>query len=141
MALSNKSRTLPPIWSGEVRTPVNAAMYQVVDRSQLPVGKARMTISAEKLAASVDTVRLAMEGPTDPLAECLVENTGRPAILIGSGGPAITAEDLARYRSTVGHGQKVAQIPIHLIVARGGLTDQEVWLLRAAAADPTPKRR
>jgi hypothetical protein len=95
-----------------------------------------MTIFAQKLSTLVETLRLGADGPFDAMAAALERSAGRQVVAIGSGGSAITAEYLARCRSTLGHGTTVVTTPMEYVVSRDDQPDHDVWLFSAGAGNP-----
>lgn len=95
-----------------------------------------MTIYAEKLRQLPETVKLAQCGPVAELADALRNGRGRVAVAIGSGGSAVTAEYLARCRSTLSLGTTVVQTPMEYVLSAEDWPNSEVWLFSAGASNP-----
>ncbi|WFR97510.1 HAD hydrolase family protein [Rhizobium tumorigenes] len=95
-----------------------------------------MTIFAEKLRRLPETVVLAKGGPIEELAAALHSGKGRVVIAVGSGGSAVTADYLARCRSTLSLGPTIVYTPMEYVLSAEDWADCEVWLFSAGANNP-----
>lgn len=88
-------------------------------------------VFSAKLDSLPETLELAHVHDRGGLIEALARGASRPALAVGSGGSAISAEYLARCRETLGMGPTSVQTPMELVLRQGDLRGTDVWLFSA----------
>lgn len=92
-----------------------------------------MSRLAEKLDTLMRTAELVASADWRALAEALRHGQHRPAVAIGSGGSAITAQYFARCRETLFQAATQVVTPAEFVLANDDLQQSVVWLFSAGA--------
>ncbi|MFC3711212.1 HAD hydrolase family protein [Sphingoaurantiacus capsulatus] len=92
-----------------------------------------MSRFGEKLDTLLRTTELVATADVLLLAEALRQGQHRPAVAIGSGGSAITAQYFARCRETLFEAATQVVTPAEFVLANDSLEQSDVWLFSAGA--------
>lgn len=94
-----------------------------------------MFLFAAKLNELGGTIDLALASDCTRLAAALRQSAERPAIAVGSGGSAITANFFATCRRSLGHATTRAKTPLEFVLS-DDTCDSDVWLFSAGGSNP-----
>ena len=88
---------------------------------------------SEKLDSLPSTIRLCGNKDVSDLASEILCGKDRPAVLVGSGGSAISAEYFRRCRETFSFIRSTVETPMQFVSEMSGLQDSDVWFFTAGA--------
>ncbi|MEP4258022.1 MAG: hypothetical protein ABJ375_01830 [Rhizobiaceae bacterium] len=88
---------------------------------------------SEKLNSLPATIQLCREVQVSGLANEIQCGQDLPAVLVGSGGSAISAQFFCYCRETQSHGPSIIETPMQFSSAVSGLNGYSVWLFSAGA--------
>ena len=90
----------------------------------------------KKLDHLPSTISICLDADCESLSSELLEGKDRPAIAVGSGGSAISAEYFRRCRETCSFGKTSVETPMQFVTDVSGLSGSDVWLFTAGAENP-----
>lgn len=88
---------------------------------------------SEKLNSLPNTIDLCRDARIDTLVNELRRSQELPAILVGSGGSAISAQYFRHCRETQSHGPSIIETPMQFSAGVASLRGYSVWLFSAGA--------
>ena len=91
---------------------------------------------SKKLDHLLSTISVCVGADCESLSSALSEDQDRPAIAVGSGGSAISAEYFRRCRETCSFGKTTVETPMQFVTDVSGLSGSDVWLFTAGAENP-----
>ena len=91
---------------------------------------------SKKLDHLLSTINVCLGADCESLSSALSEGQDRPAIAVGSGGSAISAEYFRRCRETCSFGKTTVETPMQFVTGVSGLSGSDVWLFTAGAENP-----
>ena len=91
---------------------------------------------SKKLDQLPSTISICLGAGCESLSSELLEGKDRPAIAVGSGGSAISAEYFRRCRETCSFGKTTVETPMQFVTDVSGLSGSDVWLFTAGAENP-----